>query len=66
MNTLIGTWKPYNMLLDGCSQLALDDEGRQLMDDYIEALRRRQEEIDAAPQRPGRIHPRGLNPSVSN
>ena len=26
LNTLIGTWKPYNMLIDGVSSLALDED----------------------------------------
>jgi arachidonate 15-lipoxygenase len=66
VTTLIGTWKEYNMLLDGVSGLALDADDRVLMDDYVEALRTRQGEIDAAPPRPGRVNPRDLNPSVSN
>ena len=27
MNTIVGTWKPFNMLVDGVSALALDDGG---------------------------------------
>jgi len=66
MNTYLGTWKPFNMLLDGCSHLAIDETGRQLMNEYVDALRSRQAEIDADPPRIGRIEPRNLNPSVSN
>ena len=68
LTTLIGTWKPYNLLIDGFSMLALDDGGRQIMDDYVEALLDRQRAMDAdgAGHRVGRIHPRDLNPSVSN
>jgi hypothetical protein len=66
MNTYLGTWKPFNMVLDGCSHLALDDTGRELMDGYVDALRARQAEIDVDPSRVGRIEPRNLNPSVSN
>ena len=66
LNTIIGTWKPYNMVLDGCSELALDGGGRRLMDGYVDALRHRQEVIDAEPRKTGRICPDALNPSVSN
>lgn len=66
VTTLIGTWKDYNMLLDGVSRLALDADDRVLMDEYVDALRQRQDEIDAARPRPGRVNPRDLNPSVSN
>jgi ABC-type transporter MlaC component len=66
LNTIIGTWKPYNLLIDGVSVLALDDEGRTIMDDYVDALRERQRVMDAEPRRPGRIYPDSLNPSVSN
>jgi hypothetical protein len=66
LNTIIGTWKPYNMLIDGVSMLALDDEGRTIMDDYVDALRERQRVMDAEPRRPGRTYPDALNPSVSN
>jgi Lipoxygenase len=66
LNTIIGTWKPYNMLIDGVSVLALDDEGRAIMDDYVEALRERQLVMDTEPRRPGRTYPDALNPSVSN
>ena len=68
LNTIIGTWKPYNMLIDGFSIVALDDGGRQIMDDYVEALEARQSamDADAAPRRAGRTYPRDLNPSVSN
>lgn len=68
LNTIIGTWKPYNMLIDGFSILALDDGGRQIMDDYVEALDARQRAMvaDAAPRQVGRTYPHDLNPSVSN
>ena len=65
LTTLIGTWKPYNMLLDGISILALDDCAREQMDDYVEQLRG----IDAAlPSRrePDLTYARYLNVSVSN
>lgn len=66
MNTIFGTWKRFNMLIDGVSVLALDDAGRAIMDDYVQALRGRQAEMDAEPRRAGRIYPAALNPSVSN
>ena len=38
MNTILGTWKPFNMLIDGVSALALDEAGRLIMDDYVERV----------------------------
>jgi hypothetical protein len=66
MNTIIGTWKPYNMLIDGVSVLALDEDGRQIMDDYVKALVDRQKVMDTEAHRAGRAYPNELNPSVSN
>ena len=66
LNTIIGTWKPYNMLVDGFSVLATDEDARQIMDDYIDALEARQTEMESEPIRTGRIYPSALNPSVSN
>lgn len=66
LTTFIGTWKPYNMLLDGVSGLALDGNGRKIMNDYIEDLKKQQEVMDKVPRRPGRVYPNALNPSVSN
>lgn len=66
MNTLLGTWKPFNMLIDGVSELALDDAGRAVMDDYVDALRSRQADMGTEPRRAGRIYPAELNPSVTN
>jgi hypothetical protein len=66
MNTILGTWKRFNMLVDGVSELALDEDGRRIMDDYVEALQLRQAEMNAEPRRAGRIYPADLNPSVSN
>ncbi len=68
INTLIGTWKPFNMLLDGISVLALDDRARELMDGYVDALRK----IDVGLAEAGRdresdfTYARNLNFSVSN
>jgi hypothetical protein len=66
LNTLIGTWKPYNMLVDGVSSLALDDDARRTMDDYVSALKARQAIMETERHQPGRIYPAELNPSVSN
>lgn len=68
INTIIGTWKPYNMLVDGFSILALDADGRQIMDDYVESLEARQQTMvtEGSPQQAGRTYPHDLNPSVSN
>lgn len=66
MNTILGTWKPFNMLIDGVSDLALDDTGRAIMDDYVQALVERQAVMNTEPRRAGRIYPAELNPSVSN
>jgi hypothetical protein len=57
MNTIIGTWKPYNMLTDGVSELALDEDGRRIMDDYVEALVDRQRVMDTEAHRAGRTYP---------
>jgi hypothetical protein len=54
------------MLVDGFSSLALDEDGRQAMDDYVTALKQRQDDMEAEPHQPGRIYPSALNPSVSN
>ena len=66
MNTILGTWKRFNMLLDGVSVLALDDAGRAIMDDYVDELQIRQAEMNVESRRTGRIYPADLNPSVSN
>jgi arachidonate 15-lipoxygenase len=65
ITTLIGTWKRYNMLLDGISVLALDPAARALMDGYIAKLR----QLDAGAEKariPDFTYARNLNPSVSN
>jgi hypothetical protein len=68
VTTILGTWKPFNMLLDGISVLALDDRAREVMDGYIAGLR----EIDSAlaaaglDREPDLTYARNLNISVSN
>ncbi len=64
--TLIGTFKPFNMLLDGMSLLALDMEGRRMMDRFVENLKARQAEMDKAPFQYHGIYPKHLNYSISN
>jgi arachidonate 15-lipoxygenase len=68
ISTLIGTWKPFNMLLDGISVLALDDDARGLMDGYVEDLRQIDARLDATvgDREPDLTYARYLNPSVSN
>jgi hypothetical protein len=68
VTTLIGTWKPFNMLLDGISQLALDERARALMNSYINDLRSAEKVMYQAegPNRPDLTYPRNLNPSVTN
>ena len=64
--TLIGTFKPYNMLLDGISVLALDEAGKRIMDQFIERMRALQGEMDREPFQYHRIYPKNLNYSISN
>jgi hypothetical protein len=65
--TLIGTWKPYNMLLTAdVPTLALDSRAASVMADWIASLSRLQGEMGARPHDPGLTYPVGLNPSISN
>ena len=65
--TLIGTWKPYNMLLTAdVPTLALDARAASVMTDWIAHLSRLQGELDARPHDPSLTYPVGLNPSISN
>ncbi len=66
--TLIGTWKPYNMLLTSdVPALALDDRAAAVMTDWIERLERIQHEMDAVqPADPSLSYPANLNVSISN
>lgn len=68
ITTLIVTWKPFNMLLDGISLLALDAGARALMDAYIEEMRTAERTMVATdgPDRPDLTYPRNLNYSVTN
>jgi hypothetical protein len=65
--TIIGTWKPYNMLLtSNIPSLALDDAGRAAMQQWIDDLTALQKEMDQQPTRPDLTYPRNWNPSISN
>jgi hypothetical protein len=65
--TLIGTWKPYNMLLTAdVPKLALDAQAASVMADWIANLSRLQDEMGARPHDPSLTYPAGLNPSISN
>jgi len=67
LTTLIRTWSPYNMLVEGISVLALDDTSKIIMEGYIRDLKERQRVMEEdGPKVPGRIYPNALNPSVSN
>jgi arachidonate 15-lipoxygenase len=68
IGTLIGTWKRFNMVLDGISVLALDERARGLMDAYIDGLRAIDAKLDATkgPREPDLTYARYLNFSVSN
>ncbi|MEP7019033.1 MAG: lipoxygenase family protein [Pseudonocardiales bacterium] len=66
--TLIGTWKPYNMLLTAdVPKLALDERAAAVMRAWIDRLDRLQDTMTA--QHPGDrslSYPAGLNVSISN
>jgi arachidonate 15-lipoxygenase len=68
ISTLIGTWKPFNMLTDGISLLALDEQARALMNGYVDDLRK----VDVAlaekglDREPDFTYARNLNFSVTN
>ncbi|KHL17815.1 lipoxygenase [Mumia flava] len=65
--TLIGTWKPYNMLLTAdVPKLALDARAASVMADWIADLSRLQDAMDAQPRDPSLSYPAGLNTSISN
>ena len=66
LSTIIGTWKPFNMLLDGISSVALDAEGKRIMDGFVDAMKVRQADMDAEPFTYHTIYPKKLNFSISN
>jgi Lipoxygenase len=65
--TIIGTWKPYNMLLTAdVPSLALDEPARRAMTRWIERLVLIQEEMASRPEEPWLSYPAKLNPSISD
>ena len=65
--TIIGTWKPYNMLLTAnAPSLALDEGARVVMQRWIDELAALQREMDQDPGRPDLTYPKNWNPSISN
>jgi hypothetical protein len=65
--TLIGTWKPYNMVLTaGIPSLALDDEARAVMQAWIDRLDRIQDAMAARGKDLSVSYPANLNVSISN
>jgi Lipoxygenase len=65
--TLIGTWKPYNMLLTtDVPSLALDEPARQVMHEWIERLAQIQRHMTDTAIDSRLSYPANLNPSVSN
>lgn len=66
LTTIIGTWKPFNMIFDGISSVALDAQGKRIMDGFVDALKVRQTEMDTEPFTCHTIYPRKLNFSISN
>lgn len=67
LTTLIGTWKPYNMLLTSdVPKLALDERGASVMADWIASLTQVQDEMSGRPHDASLSYPAALNPSISN
>jgi arachidonate 15-lipoxygenase len=65
--TLIGTWKPYNMLLSaGIPELALDAEARTVMTNWIADLKDIQSRMAAGAPQLSLSYPANLNVSISN
>lgn len=66
--TLIGTWKPYNMLLTSdVPKLALDDRAASIMQSWIDRLDRLQDKMIAEHAGdPSLVYPAHLNVSISN
>ena len=65
--TIIGTWKPYNMLLTAdVPSLALDEAGRAVMRQWIEGLAAIQKELEQTSPRPDLTYPKNWNVSISN
>jgi hypothetical protein len=65
--TIIGTWKPYNMLLTaGVPALALDERAAAVMRRWIERLSKIQDDMASQPPDLSLSYPAKLNVSISN
>jgi hypothetical protein len=65
--TLIGTWKPYNMLLQtDLAEIANDGRGAVVMRRWLDGLGAVQRAMEARGADPGLVYPANLNVSVSN
>ena len=65
--TIIGTWKPYNMLLTAdIPKMALDPPAAAVMQSWIDRLAQIQQEIPEAPSDLSASRPQNLNVSISN
>lgn len=65
--TIIGTWKPYNMLLAAdIPTLALDPRAADVMRRWIDRLERVQDDMAGAPADLSLSYPTNLNVSISN
>lgn len=65
--TIIGTWKPYNMLLTAdVPSLASDPRGCTVMQEWIDRLAAIQREMQRGPARPDLSYPKNWNVSISN
>ena len=67
MATIIGTWKPYNMLLTAdIPTLALDPAAADVMRRWIDRLERVQDDMAGGPADLSLSYPTNLNVSISN
>lgn len=65
--TIIGTWKPYNMLLTaGVPALALDEPAAAVIRKWIERLEKIQDDMASRPPDLSLCYPAKLNVSISN
>ena len=65
--TIIGTWKPYNMLLTAdIPKLALDPAAAAVMQRWIDRLATIQQDMPDVPSDLSASRPRNLNVSISN
>jgi hypothetical protein len=65
--TIIGTWKPYNMLLTAdVPSLACDARGRAVMQEWIDRLTAIQQAMEKDEARADLTYPKNWNVSISN